>query len=78
MKNNELCTHIRELMFFVLKQYNAIEDSYHIMEPTELSSKTMRYLLDVKGMMESYVDSISNLYIHISKELVNDKEKENE
>ena len=78
MKNNELCTHIRELMFFVLKQYNAIEDTHHIMEPTEPSSKTLKYLLDVKGMLQSYVDSISNLYIYISKELVNNKENEND
>lgn len=78
MNNSELCTRVRELMWYALKRYNELEDNHRIMEPSKLSSKSQRYLLDVKRMLESYANAINDIYIRVSIGLVDTKDDEND
>ena len=69
MKNKEIVTEVREVLFHLMKAYGKLEDKHNIVNPYDVNSKTCKYLADVKTLFDEFNGAFHDIYIMVMKSL---------
>lgn len=73
MKNKEIVTEVREVLFHFMKAYGKLEDKHNIVNSSNVSSNTLKYLADVNTLFEDFKGTVNNIYIMVMKSLGDEK-----
>ena len=73
MKNKEIVTEVRDVLFHFMKAYGKLEDKHNIVNPYDVNINTCKYLSDVKTLFEDFNRPIHDIYMMVMGNLGEDK-----
>lgn len=73
MKNKEIVTEVRDVLFHFMKAYGKLEDKHNIVNPYNVSNNTCKYLSDVKTLFDDFNRVVHDIYIMVMTSLGEDK-----
>ena len=59
----EIVNEIRTILFHFMKEYGKLEDKYHMVNPSNLDSDTLKYLTDVKDLFKNFERVVDDIYV---------------